>query len=1305
MVRSLPVWFFAALLAAAFGCGAPKKLVPVVDSGTPILPMETCFDNDGDGVPGTGDCTNEPERDCNDNDPMVKPGGTEVCDGLDNDCDGMIDEGLPTTSYYKDADGDSIGSAEKTGEGCAAPPVGSVTSSGDCNDNDNKVRPGVAEICNDVDDDCDGTKDNGLPFQEFYVDADGDSFGDAVGMPASSCHSTVMGRVPNKADCNDANPTVKPGVSELCNKVDDNCDGQVDNGISFQNYYPDVDGDSFGSDGASPESSCAPVAGKVTNNADCNDSVATVKPGAPEACNAIDDNCNGQVDENLSFASYYVDGDGDGFGKSGSTAQSACLPVTGKVTNATDCNDANPTIRPGATELCNGVDDNCSGAADEGLTFQTYFTDSDGDGYGAGTGLSACLPQAGKVTNNTDCNDGNPMIKPGAAETCNGVDDNCNVQVDEGLTFVDYYPDSDGDTFGNKNATPINACNPVVGRVTNKLDCNDANFVIKPGATEVCNGVDDNCNGNTDEGLTFVSYYTDADGDTFGATTAVAQSSCAPVLGKVTNNTDCNDGVLATHPGAIEACNGVDDNCDGLIDNGTMTQNYYPDGDGDGYGAVGSTPINSCNPIAGRATNNTDCNDAVASVHPNAIEVCNGVDDNCAGGIDNGLSFLNYYPDADFDGFGSSSAAAQSACAAVAGKVTSNTDCNDSNAGIKPGATEICNGQDDNCVGGIDEGLPTTPYYTDGDGDGFGAVAAAPVNSCGPVAGRVTNNTDCNDANANVRPTATEVCNGIDDNCSGGTDEGNPGGGGACGTGQAGVCAAGTSTCTSGSVICVRNTAPSAERCNGLDDDCSGAADETFPTKGAACNAGLGVCLRTGTNVCTADQLAVTCSVTAGSPLGAACDGLDNDCDGAVDEPALSSTTDVSTTAWSDVEVEPFYYTSSSCAGGANFTGTDALFGGAMAMAGSTGGIYFQPLSLTGAPAGPLGTGSSLTYMDIDLAQAGDGFIMAGLFKYSGANYDIDLYYMDAVTGVKRVQLWSQFAAPGTLDSLRLLRGDGRRVTLIWREAGIGYKLARVEACPVSGSWEIRNPGCVAGALTAPSILAATASHVAGLGADSTHQDWVASQTCPGAGTYRKMGLSWLTTAGNLTTFTIDEDGLFKSAETVVRTYTGTQTIDAPDVTYFRSGTTDSYAVAYVMRDTGTTPRSDLEFWLTTSPSYHFAYLSFATANLAQSIQRPRITPTATNLLMSAVRYDVDPTGTAFTKQVMTRQTDLMGIKTPAGTAVETTATTGSCTGQPASCRPGNKDGFTNWAPFGRLYYSGSGSTPVGTFTSVLTCN
>ena len=1303
MTRRLVVSVALTLIA----CGKALPLTPVVDAGSTPLPTSVCLDNDGDGFAGTGDCTHEVTIDCNDREPSAFPGALELCNGVDDNCNGQIDEGLPVVAYYQDADGDGVG-ALKIGEGCKGPPTGAVTQSGDCNDADPAIRPGQAETCNGVDDDCDGTRDNGLPFQDFYVDADGDGYGASSSAPVNSCQTSVPGRVSNPADCNDNNPTIKPGAVELCNKADDNCDGQMDNGIAYISYYPDVDGDGYGDASAQAESSCAPMPGKIDNNSDCNDAIATVKPGAPEVCNGTDDDCDTQVDEGLTFISYFPDMDGDGFGASSAAAQSSCLPVPGKVTNANDCNDTTALVKPTAPESCNGVDDDCSGGIDNGLTFTNYYTDGDGDGFGASSAAaqSACAPVTGKVTNNTDCNDANPAVKPTAPETCNAIDDNCNAQTDEGLTFVDYYPDGDGDTFGSAIAAAQRSCTPIAGRVTNRTDCNDANAGVNPSRTEVCNGVDDNCVAGIDEGLPTQSYYVDGDSDGYGASGSAAVSSCGPVSGRVTDNNDCNDTQVTIHPGALEMCNGIDDNCLNGIDENVATQNYYVDSDGDGFGAAGSVPQASCSAVANRVTNNTDCNDTNAAIKPTASEICNGVDDNCNNTIDDGLTVLTYYPDVDGDGYGATGALSQTSCAAVSGKVTNNTDCNDANINIHPGATELCNGINDNCTGGIDEGLPTQSYYVDADTDGFGATGSAAIVSCGPVSGRVTNNTDCNDASSAIKPTAAELCNGVDDNCTGGVDEGNPGGGGACSTGQSGVCAPGTLTCQSASVACVRNVAPTTETCNGLDDNCNGSTDEGFAGLGTTCSAGVGVCLRNGTTVCNGAGTGVVCNASAGSPTAASCDGLDNDCDGIVDEPVLTATRNVGSNApnpeFQDLEVRPYYYSAGSCAGGVSGSGTDSLVGGALLMGVGTSSIKFQRLDTAGAPAGGSTSFTALTYADVDFAQAGDGFIAAGVWAIN--NSEIDLYYVDA-NGAQRTYRYTQFvgATNQTLDSLRVVRGNGRRVTVVWRENGTGIKMAQVEACLVAGAWELRAPGCASTTLTSSTISASTTA-IPGVAADSSHVDWTPTQTCVSTATQRRIAIAYLSTATSLNFFRVNENGTSKEVEIVADTESSPRVLAEPDLTYFKdSANADQYLVAYVMRDSGaTTPQADLQYWLTNDQSYHFAYFAYGTQNGVNSIARPRTSATASGMWLSAIRSVAD--ASTFKQQVMTRTVDLLGARTPAGSAVELSVTSGSCTTDPA-CRPGDKAGFTNWAPFQSLFYAGSGSTPSGTFSSTLSCN
>src|SRR6185369_12733615 len=118
----------------------------------------------------------------------------------------------------------------------------------------------------------------------------------------------------------------------------------------------------------------------------------------------------------------------------------------------------------------------------------TYYADADGDTYGnANVTAQACSPPAGYVSNSTDCDDSKSSVHPGAAETCNGIDDNCNGTIDEGVKTT-YYRDHDGDTYGNPNNT-TQACSPPAGYVANNTDCDDTKSSVHPGAAETCNGI------------------------------------------------------------------------------------------------------------------------------------------------------------------------------------------------------------------------------------------------------------------------------------------------------------------------------------------------------------------------------------------------------------------------------------------------------------------------------------------------------------------------------------------------------------------------------------------------------------------------------------------------------------------------------------------------------------------------------------------------------------------------------------------------------------------------------------------------
>lgn len=327
----------------------------------------------------------------------------------------------------------------------------------------------------------------------YYADADGDGFGDA-NATVSAC-SLPEGYTTNNEDCDDGNDTVYPNAEEVCNGIDDDCNTFIDNNAGV-NWYADADGDGFGNS-ADAIFTCEAPLGYVLNDGDCDDADPTTNPEAIEDCDLVDNNCNDQIDESGSVV-FYADADGDGFGDAANTTLSCTAPI-GYTDNAEDCDDTNADVNPTADDVCDEIDNNCNDEIDENGN-DIYYADADGDGYGdLSVTATGCSAPAGYVGNSEDCDDGNAEINPEAVETCDGVDNNCNVDVDDNAGLA-YYVDADGDGYGSAEALAVISCVPVAGAVTNNTDCNDNSAAVRPGAIDLCNWIDDNCNDVVDEG-------------------------------------------------------------------------------------------------------------------------------------------------------------------------------------------------------------------------------------------------------------------------------------------------------------------------------------------------------------------------------------------------------------------------------------------------------------------------------------------------------------------------------------------------------------------------------------------------------------------------------------------------------------------------------------------------------------------------------------------------------------------------------------------------------------------------------------
>ncbi len=310
-----------------------------------------------------------------------------------------------------------------------------------------------------------------------------------------------------------------------------------------------------------------------------------------------------------------------------------------------DCDDTSAAINPGASESCDGLDNDCTGGVDnDPVDGTTYYADLDGDGHGADriTQVACAEAPTGFFATADDCDDLDATAFPSGTEVCDGVDNDCSGTADDGIdTTVKWYADDDHDGFGDPDVS-VDACTPPAGYVSNAGDCDDASRNAFPGGREVCDEVDNDCDGYTDaddDGLEGIAFYVDADEDTYG--TGVTVDLCEPTKGFATKTGDCDDTTKLRNPGVAEACDGadVDEDCDGRADDfdnaATGKTDMFVDVDHDGFG-VGDA-IARCDGGPGWATADADCDDANGSINPDAVELRNAADENCNAMCDEGL--------------------------------------------------------------------------------------------------------------------------------------------------------------------------------------------------------------------------------------------------------------------------------------------------------------------------------------------------------------------------------------------------------------------------------------------------------------------------------------------------------------------------------------------------------------------------------------------------------------------------------------------------------------------------------------------
>lgn len=364
-----------------------------------------------------------------------------------------------------------------------------------------------------------------------------------------------------------------------------------------------------------------------------------------EECDGLDNDCDGEVDEDFIW---FVDADGDGFGLAGTGTVQCIPPSSGFSQTEGDCNDTNPLVFPDAPDACadaDGLDNDCDGEIDED-GFQTWYADLDGDGFGTtATATVSCLPLPDHSLTDGDCDDDNTAINPGEQELCDGVDNDCDLVVDDGFQW---YPDTDGDGWGDLEGVMVISCVPVPGHSQVIDDCDDNNADL----TAIGQPCDDGNPNTIGDAVNANCFCIGAsNGNCPPGEVPDCNGHCAPI--DWIGDGVCDDGQFE-HEGVnifftcaeynfdngdcancvTEVCDGADNDCDGQVDEDFI---WFVDADGDGHGDPNSMGVICEPPATGFSQSPDDCDDTNAAIYMNAVEICDGFDNDC-NGITDGIT-------------------------------------------------------------------------------------------------------------------------------------------------------------------------------------------------------------------------------------------------------------------------------------------------------------------------------------------------------------------------------------------------------------------------------------------------------------------------------------------------------------------------------------------------------------------------------------------------------------------------------------------------------------------------------------------